>query len=88
VSRYHIEVQPGARKSLLNLDKPIRRRVQRAIDDLAGCPRPQGVTALVGAPGMLRIRVGDYRVIYTVRDHELLVLVIDIDHRSRIYRLP
>jgi len=64
VSRYHIEVQPGVRKALLNLDKPIRRRVQRAIDDLADCPRPQGVTALAGAPGTLRIHVGDYRVIY------------------------
>jgi mRNA interferase RelE/StbE len=86
VSRYHIEVQPGARKTLLNLDKPIRRRVQRAIDDLADCPRPPGVTALAGAPGTLRIRVGDYRVLYTVRDGALLILVIDIDHRSRIYR--
>jgi mRNA interferase RelE/StbE len=88
VSLYHIEVQPGARKSLLNLDKPIRRRVQHAIDDLADCPRPQGVTALAGAPGTLRIRVGDYRVIYTVRDSQLLILVIDVDHRSRIYRQP
>jgi mRNA interferase RelE/StbE len=88
VSRYHIEVQPGARKSLLNLDKPIRRRVQRAIDGLADSPRPPGVTALAGAPGALRIRVGDYRVIYTVRDSQLLILVIDVDHRSRSYRQP
>ncbi|HEY3607413.1 MAG TPA: type II toxin-antitoxin system RelE/ParE family toxin [Pseudonocardiaceae bacterium] len=88
MSSYHIRVQPGARKSLLNLDKPVRRRVQRAIDDLADCPRPQGVTALAGAPGTLRIRVGDYRVIYTVRDKQLLILVIDVDHRSRVYRQP
>jgi len=88
VSRYHIEVQPGVRKALLNLDKPIRRRVQRAIDDLADCPRPQGVTALAGAPGTLRIHVGDYRVIYIVRDSQLLILVIDVDHRIRIYRQP
>ncbi len=88
MSRYHIELRPGARKSLLNLDKPIRRRVQRAIDDLADNPRPHGVTALAGAPGTLRIRVGDYRVIYTVQDNELLILIIDVDHRNRIYRLP
>jgi len=66
----------------------IRRRLQRAIDDLADCPRPQGVTALAGAPGTLRIHVGDYRVIYIVRDSQLLILVIDVDHRIRIYRQP
>jgi mRNA interferase RelE/StbE len=39
-----------------------------------------------GAPGLLRIRVGDYRIIYSVNDGELLILVIDIGHRSSIYR--
>jgi mRNA interferase RelE/StbE len=88
VREYHIEVRPGARKALLGLDKPVRRRVQHAIDDLADRPRPEGVVALASAPGLLRINVGDHRIVYTFRDHELLVLVIDIDHRAQIYRKP
>ncbi|NYE47427.1 mRNA interferase RelE/StbE [Spinactinospora alkalitolerans] len=71
---------------MAKLDKPIRRRVQTAIDRLAEDPRPQGTRALAGFPGLLRIRVGDYRVIYTVRDEELLVLVVDIGHWGEIYR--
>jgi mRNA interferase RelE/StbE len=39
-----------------------------------------------GAAGLLRIRVGSYRVVYTVSDRELIVLVIDIGHRREIYR--
>lgn len=68
------------------LDKPVRRRVQSAIDRLAGDPRPNGVVALAGHKGLLRIRVGDYRIIYTVDDGVLLVLVVDVDHRSTVYR--
>jgi mRNA interferase RelE/StbE len=81
VSEYRIELRPGARKALLGLGKPVRRRLQRRIDGLAGQPHPQDAIALVGHPGTLRIKVGEHRVVYTVRDHELLVLVIDIGHR-------
>jgi mRNA interferase RelE/StbE len=88
VNNHYIKVRPAARKALLNLDKPVRRRVQRAIDDLATCPRPQGATTLAEAPPLLRIRIGDHQVVYTVHDHELLILVIDADHQSRTYRTP
>jgi mRNA interferase RelE/StbE len=86
VSRYRLVVDKDARRALARLDKPMRRRVQTAIDRLADNPRPNGVVALVGRKSYLRIRVGDYRIIYTVRDSVLLVLVVDIDHRSNVYR--
>jgi mRNA interferase RelE/StbE len=88
VTAYRIQVDKDARRALARLDKPIRRRVESAIDRLANDPRPNGVSALVGHKGLLRIRVGDYRIIYTVNDGQLLVLVVDIDHRSSIYRSP
>ena len=44
------------------------------------------MTALRGAPGAFRIRVGDYRVIYVLHDDRLLVVVIDVGHRRDIYR--
>ena len=62
----------GLRRALAGggpvLDKPVRRRVQAAIDGLSEQPRPPGVLALQGLRRAYRLRVGDYRVIYTVDD--------------------
>jgi mRNA interferase RelE/StbE len=82
---YRIEWRPRARKAFLALDKPVRRRIGEAVDALAADPRPVAAKMLTGAHGVLRIRVGDYRVIYTVDEGELIVLVLDAGHRSEIY---
>lgn len=83
---YKITVQPRARKAYLALDGPVRKRVGAVIDALATDPRPPGVKALTGMTGVLRVRVGDYRILYEVHDDRLVVLVIDIGHRRQIYR--
>lgn len=83
---YRVGLRASAEKQLAALDKPIRGRVAAAIDALAETPRPPGAIAMQGAAGLLRIRVGSYRVVYTVSDVELIVLVIDIGHRREIYR--
>lgn len=57
----------------------------RAVDTLADDPRPIGARPLTGYPELWRIRVGDYRVIYTIRDAELVILVLRVAHRSRAY---
>ena len=82
---YQIEWRPRARKAFLGLDKPVRRRIGAAVDALADDPRPDGAKMITGAHGVLRIRVGDYRVLYSVDEGELVVLVIDAGHRSQIY---
>jgi mRNA interferase RelE/StbE len=84
--RYRIELTRDALRALAKLDKPVRRRLQGAIDRLADDPCPAGMIALRGAPGAFRIRVGDYRVIYVLHDDLLLVVVIDIGHRRDVYR--
>lgn len=81
-----IGYDPKALKELSKLDKPVARRIMRAADELAINPRPNGVRPLVGYPDLWRIRVGDYRVIYTIRDAELVVLVLRVAHRSSVYR--
>lgn len=86
MSRYRVRILPGALRVLLKLDKPIRRRIQVAVDDLAHDPRPSGAVALKGQDGTYRIRVGDYRVLYEIEDGELIVLVVDLGHRREIYR--
>lgn len=83
---YRIEITPDAVHALAKLDKPVRRRIQTAIDRLGETPRPANMTALRGLRGGYRIRVGDYRVVYTVDDGRVLVVVIDIGHRREIYR--
>ena len=76
---------PRARKAFLALDKPVRRRIGEAVDALAADPRPAAAKMITGAHGVLRIRVGDYRVVYTIDEGELIVLVLDAGHRSEIY---
>ncbi len=83
---YEIVVKPRARKAFLSLDRQVRKRVGAAIDGLAAQPRPPGAKALAGTTGVVRIRVGDYRILYEVHDDQLVVLVIDVGHRRDIYR--
>jgi len=83
---YVVAYDPKAVKELGRLEKPVVRRIVTAVDELAHQPRPAGSRRLVGHEGLWRIRVGDYRVVYTIRDAELLVLALRIGHRGNVYR--
>ena len=63
----------------------MQRRVERAISDLPLNPRPLRSRKLSGATDLWRIRVGDYRLVYRVRDEVLLVLVVAVGHRKDVY---
>lgn len=83
---YAVRYDPKALKELARLDKPLARRIVKAVDSLEAEPRPRGARSLVGYPELWRIRIGDYRVVYTIKDAELVVLALRIAHRRRIYR--
>jgi mRNA interferase RelE/StbE len=83
--RYELRFRPAALRQLRKLDSQIARRIKSTTETLRTEPRPPGVKALTGQRGWLRIRVGDYRIVYEVRDSEPVVLVIQIGHRSQIY---
>lgn len=83
---YIVQYDPRALKELTKLDKPVARRIVKAIDALQLDPRPHTARALVGFAGLWRIRVGDYRVVYTIKDTELVVIALRIAHRSSVYR--
>ena len=83
--RYELRFRPAALRQLRKLDSQIARRIKSTTETLRTEPRPPGVKALTGQRGWLRIRVGDYRIVYEVRDSELVVLVLQIGHRSQIY---
>ena len=84
MSEYRIELRPAAARALRKLDPQVRHRIQGAIALLARDPRPPGARALQGRPG-LRVRVGDYRIIYTVDNDVLLVVVVRLGHRRDVY---
>jgi mRNA interferase RelE/StbE len=87
---YEIEwAAPALRelRELRRLDKQTARRVLRAITGLAGDPRPAGVRALSGHPaGTMRLRVGDFRVVYVIDDEEIRILVVRAARRREVYR--
>ena len=84
--RYEVVLSPKAEKQLDELPTPLRRRITEAIEGLESKPRPHGVKKLTGAENLWRIRVGDYRIVYTIEDDRLIVLVVKIGHRREIYR--
>ena len=87
MTAYRIAIDRDAQKWLARLsDEKLRQRLVAAIDGLALNPRPTGVKKLKGFDRRYRIRVGDYRIIYEVRDGMLLVLILDVGDRKDIYR--
>jgi mRNA interferase RelE/StbE len=86
VSTYRLVVAPTAKKELKRLPEKTTERILKAVEALADNPRPHGSLKLEGTQNQYRIRVGDYRVIYSIADDVLTVLVIRIRHRKDAYR--
>ena len=83
---YRIDFSPSAARDFRKLPLATRERLRPAIDALATDPRPRGAKALSGWDGALRIRVGEWRIVYRVKDEHLLVSVVRIGHRGEVYR--
>jgi mRNA interferase RelE/StbE len=86
MARYAVEFRRSADKDLRRLEPTVQRRVLRSAEALAGNPRPNGCRKLQGSENAFRIRVGDYRVIYTVDDAVLIVAIERVRHRREVYR--
>ena len=83
---YDVTLARSARRELDGLDRSLQSRVLLRIAALGSNPRPSGCRKLVGAEDLWRIRVGDYRVIYSIDDSRRIVDVNMIRHRSDVYR--
>ena len=81
-----IQIEDRAEKTLKSLEKQDRVRIKRGIDQLKENPRGNNCKPLKGFHGIWRLRVGDYRVIYSIKDDQLLVLVLEVGHRREVYR--
>ena len=81
-----VVLKPAAIRDLRKLEKREARRIGDRIEALVQDPRPAGMETLKGKEGFVRIRVGDYRIIYRVDDEAAEVLVVKIRHRRNAYR--
>jgi len=86
MTRYDIEISETAEKQLKKFQRGDQRRVARAIVALADEPHPRGSRKLSGYNDVFRIRVGRYRVIYSVSGNRLIIIILKIGHRKDVYR--
>ena len=81
---YTVELTLSAQKQLSKLPNIIAERIEESLLELEENPRPGGCKKLKGRTAY-RIRIGDYRAIYTINDTVLTVIVIKIGHRREVY---
>lgn len=84
---WRVEYAPRAVKALRKLDKPVARRVFRGIERLATLDDPTGACKAPTGPmaSPWRLRVGDYRAILDIRHGEVVIVALDVGHRSTVY---
>jgi mRNA interferase RelE/StbE len=83
---YKIRYKPKAQKFIEGQSLKIKRRLIKKIEDLQKNPRPPGSKLLDSKKDIYRIRTGNYRIIYQIRDKVLLVIVAKVGDRKDIYR--
>ncbi len=83
---YKIKFKKSAEKELRRIPKGSLSKITNAIQQLASNPRPQGVKKLKTFANKYRIRVGKYRVLYTIEDDFLIIEIIRVRHRKDAYR--
>jgi mRNA interferase RelE/StbE len=87
MTEYSIFICRTAQKELEKLDTGIINRIFPKIEALADIPYPQGCIKIQGQDNLWRIRIGDYRVIYSVLETKKIIDIIAVRHRKEAYRL-
>ncbi len=82
---YTVEIATSAAKAIRDMPRDVGRRLTAKAASLADDPRPHGVRKLRGADDLYRVRVGDYRLIYSIDDERLTVLVVKAADRKEAY---
>jgi mRNA interferase RelE/StbE len=85
--RWKIEYAQSVEKEIRELDGAIKKIIKKAIEDkLMVDPLKFGLPLRRNLAGFFKLRVGNYRIIYQIKNSEVIVLVLAIGHRSRIYK--
>ncbi|BCL22765.1 type II toxin-antitoxin system RelE family toxin [Streptomyces tuirus] len=85
MSEYRTVFRPEAQAELRKVPRDTALRILAKLAELESDPLGFNTTALVSQPDRRRLRVGDYRVIYTIDNGELVVWAVHVGHRSRVY---
>lgn len=83
---YEVILKPSAKRTLDSLPTQGKVRIIDALERLTENPRHHGVIKMEAEADLYRVRVGNYRVIFTIEDERLVVLVLKIGHRREVYR--
>ena len=83
--KYQVIILPAAEKSLSKLPKKLQLRIQGVITTLASNPLPPVARKLVGRD-TYRLRVSDYRIVYSIHENILTVKIVTVGHRREIYK--
>jgi mRNA interferase RelE/StbE len=83
---YRLEFLSSAQHEFLKLPLSVRRRLDPHLLGLENTPRPHGVKAMTGHPGLYRLRVGDYRILFEIDDAARVVTVTRVRPRGKAYR--
>ncbi len=82
---YDVRFIKSAEKDMAGLPRKIADKIAKKAAALGDDPRPPGCLKLKGFDDLWRIRVGDYRVIYSIKDQVLSILVVKVAHRREAY---
>ena len=86
MATYRIEISRTAEHQLRKLSREDQIRLLKAVEALSDDPRPRGSRKLTGYDDIFRIRVGRFRVLYSVGDRTLIVIVLKVGQRKDVYR--
>jgi mRNA interferase RelE/StbE len=81
---YEILFDTQAEKQLKKIDSQNQKRILEKIEKLKNSPN-LGIPLTGNLAGLFKLRIGDYRTIYQIRNHELIILVLKIGHRRNVY---
>ena len=86
MASYKIRWNKSAVKELRKLDKSIITKIVRAVDFLANDPFPRGTKKLISSKNIYRLRVSDYRIVYSIFQNQLIINIIKVAHRKDAYK--
>ena len=83
---YRVRIAAVAARDIRKLPEQVSSEIVKVIDRLAECPRPSGVKKIKGIVECYRVRMGIYRIVYTVKDDILEIEIVTVGHRREVYR--
>lgn len=86
MARYEIEISRSAERQLRKMPRSDRGHIVGAMLELADNPFPRGSRKLAGYDDVYRVRTGRYRILYSVAQRTLVIVVLKVGHRKEVYR--